>query len=107
MPIEKLDELPEFQAKLTEREVVALTKDPSQLAMARDWSILSQKIDWVMDEVKLLHNCLVKHDAAFEKFERANSVWHFIRVVVTAIVGGAAGLYYVIQLSQSLAKIIH
>lgn len=39
---------PVFQHKLSEQELDALT--PAQQAMAKDWSVINCKIDWLIDQ---------------------------------------------------------
>lgn len=58
MALEPISAPPQFKHDLPEQELILLS--PGQQAIARDWSISRQQTQWLMSQVVLIRNAMVK-----------------------------------------------
>lgn len=71
---------------LTAQQLAILT--PEQQAIAKDWNVLTRKMDWVIEQQVMSYNILVKHDDLLELWRKV--VWLGI------LVGGSGGILAVL-----------
>jgi hypothetical protein len=79
------------EPRLREAELEGMTS--AQKALARDWNILANKLDWTMHLVVDIRNLQVDHDRLLESVRRIK--WVTGLAFGSGTVGGAL-LYYII-----------
>lgn len=92
MELERINQKPEFRHSLTEQELTDMLSVPDgarKAALAKDWSIINQKLDWLIERTIKTNNTLVEHDR----------IYQFLKAVATLVCAGG-GLLAILKILQ-------
>ena len=75
---------------LSEQEIANMSE--IQRPLAKDWNVINNKMNWLIQETVTMHNILVEHDLLLDRFKKF--LW--LSGWLAGSTGGIGGLVYII-----------